>query len=404
MSGAPRTHGAAASRAASGDVVVRAHTPVWLRMTIMSLSHFTNDLYAAFLAPLLPLVVAKFNLSLALAGLLGTMFNMSAAFAQPVFGVVADRMSRPIFTVVGPLLTAATMGLLGVVPSYGMMLAALFVAGVGTASFHPQSFALAGTVSAEHRGTGLSVFIAGGELGYALGPLFVAVIVTALGLVGTLVAVAPGLAACAVIWWYVRSWRVVRRPPEEGWRSDVRRHGRAFVLIWFIVVLRSIIALAHILFLPLLLRQQGQSLVLGGTAVFLFGGIGALGGLVGGMLSDRMGRRAMMALSLLASAPLLLLFGLTRGPWALVPLALGGFALYLGAPVNIVMAQEMLPRRASLASSLVTGMAWGTAGLSLTLIGAVADRVGLAATLMATVTLVLPALAAVWVLPEYPGR
>jgi FSR family fosmidomycin resistance protein-like MFS transporter len=394
----------AAPTAASGDMVVRAHTPVWLRMAIMSLSHFTNDLYAAFLAPLLPLVVAKFNISLALAGLLGTIFNMSAAFAQPIFGIVADRMSRPIFTVVGPLLTATTMGLLGVAPSYGMMLAALFAAGIGTASFHPQSFALAGTVSAEQRGTGLSVFIAGGELGYALGPLFVAVVVTALGLPGTLVAVAPGLAACAVIWGCVRSWRVVRRPPKDGWRSDVRRHGRAFVLIWFIVVLRSVIALAHILFLPLLLRHQGQSLVLGGTAVFLFGGIGAVGGLVGGMLSDRMGRRAMMALSLLTSAPLLLLFGVTRGPWALVPLALGGFALYLGAPVNIVMAQEMLPRRASLASSLVTGMAWGTAGLSLTLIGAVADRVGLSATLMTTVALVLPALAAVWILPEHPGR
>jgi predicted MFS family arabinose efflux permease len=86
----------------------------------------------------------------------------------------------------------------------------------------------------------------------------------------------------------------------------------------------------------------------------------------------------------------------------MLPLALGGFALYLGAPVNIVMAQEMLPRRASLASSLVTGMAWGTAGLSLTLVGAAADRIGLSATLMATVAMTLPALAAIAALPRRP--
>jgi FSR family fosmidomycin resistance protein-like MFS transporter len=403
---AGRSDGRPAPAAADGasHVTVHAATPVWLRMSVMSLSHFTNDVYAAFLAPLLPLVVAKFSLSLALAGLLGTTFNLAAAFAQPFFGVVSDRMPRPIFTIVGPLLTALMMGLLGVAPSYDAMVVILVVAGIGTASFHPQSFALAGAVSAKQRGTGLSVFIAGGELGYALGPLYVAAVVSVMGLSGTLVTVAPGLIACGIVWWYVRSWRVEWVRHEGGWRSDVRRYGKAFVLIWLIVVLRSVITLAHILFLPLLLRQQGQSLILGGTAVFLFGGIGAIGGLIGGPLSDRVGRRGVMTVSLLLSSPLLLLFGVMRGPAALIPLALGGFALYLGAPINVVMAQEMLPRRASLASSLVTGMAWGTAALSLTLIGAVADRIGLSATLMSSIALAVPALAAVWALPRAAGQ
>jgi FSR family fosmidomycin resistance protein-like MFS transporter len=391
----PSTTGAAGA----ADVTVRASTPVWQRMAVMSLAHFTNDVYAAFLGPLLPLVIAKFGISLALAGLLGTTFNLAAAFSQPFFGVASDRLTRPVFTIAGPLLTTVMMALLGIAPSYEAMLVILFVAGIGTASFHPQSFALAGAVSADRRGTGVSVFLAGGELGYALGPLYVATVVAARELSGTVVAGLPGLAACVLVWWYVRSWRVVRRSSESGWRTDVRRHGKTFALIWFIVVARSVITLAHVLFIPLLLRQQGQSLILGGTAVFLFGGVGAIGGLIGGLLSDRVGRRAVMALSLALGSPLLLLFGMMRGPWALLPLALGGFALYLGAPVNVVMAQEMLPRRASLASSLVTGMAWGTAGLSLTLIGAVADRIGLSATLMASITLAVPALIAVWWIP-----
>lgn len=378
----------------------RARAPVWSRVALAAFGHFTNDLYAAFLSPLLPLVVTKFNLSLTLAGFLGTVFNASGAFSQPFFGVAADRITRPVFTILGPLLTVLGMGVLGLAPSYRAMLLILFVAGVGTASFHPQSFALAGSASGDRRGTGLSIFVAGGELGYSLGPIYVAAIVGAMGLTGTVVAAAPGLVFCAVIWWVARTWRAVRPEPPGELRSDFQEHGRSLALIWLIGVIRSIITLAHILFIPLLLRDRGQSLIVGGAAVFLFGGIGTLGGLTGGALADRIGRREVLGLSFILGTPLLLAFGLTRSSWGLVPLALGGAGLYLSAPVNVVMAQEMLPRRASLASSLVTGLAWGTAGISLTLVGAIADRIGLSTTLMATLSLSLIALLAIWALPK----
>src|SRR5439155_22124 len=94
----------------------------------------------------------------------------------------------------------------------------------------------------------------------------------------------------------------------------------------------------------------GGSIVAGGAAVFLFGGIGTIGGVVGGMLSDRVGRRRMVALSLVLGTPLLLGFIHTQGAWAYALLAGGGVALYLSAAVTIVMAQELLPHRASVAT------------------------------------------------------
>ena len=79
-------------------------------------------------------------------------------------------------------------------------------------------------------------------------------------------------------------------------------------------------------------------------------------------------------------------------------------SFYLSAPINVAMAQEMMPRRSSLVSSLVTGMAWGMAGLSLTLIGAIADRYGLVGTLTGVLGLALVALVAIWLLPRQVPR
>ena len=72
----------------------------------------------------------------------------------------------------------------------------------------------------------------------------------------------------------------------------------------------------------------------------------------------------------------------------------------MSAAVTIVMAQELLPHRASVASSIVMGLAWGTAGLSLTAIGALADAIGLERALRLLLLLAVPALAAVQFLPK----
>src|SRR2546427_12112271 len=76
---------------------LRSRVPVIDRRLLLAATaaHFLNDFYVAFLAPLLPLVVAKLNLSLALAGLLATVLTTSAAMTQPFFGIMADPLKRP---------------------------------------------------------------------------------------------------------------------------------------------------------------------------------------------------------------------------------------------------------------------------------------------------------------------
>ncbi len=378
-----------------------SRTPDWnfALLAAATAAHFINDFYVAFLAPLLPLVVSRFNLSLALAGLLATILNTSAALSQPLFGTFADRMHRRFFVVLGPACTVLAMGLIGLAPSYGALIGLLLIAGTGTASFHPQGASTAGHASGNRKGLGLSLFVAGGELGYALGPVVIALSVASFGLDVTWLVALPGLVLCAPLW---RSLAGQRASPVERAQSlsaDLRGVWRLLMALWTVVVMRSVIITVFITFLPLLLRERGGSIVAGGAAVFLFGGIGAIGGLLGGMLSDRIGRRALLTVSLLIGTPLMLLFLTTGGFWSYVALALGGITIYLSAAITIVMAQEVLPHRASVASSIVMGLAWGAAGLSLTGVGALADAIGLTRALMAVLGLAAVALVFVALLP-----
>ena len=221
-------------------------------------AHFLNDFHVAFLAPLLPLVVVKFNLSLALAGLLATVLTTSAALSQPVFGIVADRLRRRIFVMLGPALTVLAMGLMGLAPTYALLLALLLIAGTGTASFHPQGASTAGEASGDRRGTGLSLFVAGGELGYSLGPLIVALVVAVRGLEATWLVALPGLGACVLLW---RSIPIRRDPPRrpEGntLTSDLAATFGPLAVLWLVVVLRTIVISGYQTFLPLLLHQRG---------------------------------------------------------------------------------------------------------------------------------------------------
>src|SRR3989441_3760216 len=258
-----------------------SRVPVFDRRLFLATTaaHFLNDFYVAFLAPLLPLVVAKFNLSLALAGLLATVLTTSAAMTQPLFGIMADRMKRRIFVILGPTLTVLAMGLMGLAPTYALLMALLLIAGTGTASFHPQGASTAGEASGHRKGTGLSLFVGGGELGYSLGPLVIALIVAARGLEATWLVALPGLAACLLM------WRVVPAPPDPPPRtarptlkSDLAAAFGPLAVLWLVVVLRTVVISGYQTFLPLLLHQRGGSIVAGGAAGVLFAGVGGIGG------------------------------------------------------------------------------------------------------------------------------
>jgi len=62
------------------------------KVLTLSVCHFIHDIYSSFFAPLLPLLVEKFSMTLAQAGFLSTIMQIPALF-NPFIGLLADRIS-----------------------------------------------------------------------------------------------------------------------------------------------------------------------------------------------------------------------------------------------------------------------------------------------------------------------
>ena len=344
------------------------------RLGLLSFGHFTTDAYSSFFSPLLPLLVTKLDLSLTRVGTLVAFMSLASSMAQPLFGLVSDRMRHPWFVALGPLMAAVFISSLGLAPDYPRLVALLVLGGLGVAAFHPQAASMAGETS-PRRGMAMAFFVTGGTLGFALGPLLAVGTVHWLGLGKSWVAAIPGVVIALFLLSVLGKVRPARQEARERPAlRELRPVLRPLTLLYFAVVARSAVSYGFMTFLPLLLTRRGYSVVQAGGLASLYLGSGALGGFLGGWLADRWGGRRVILVSFVGAVPLYFTFLFAPDPWCLVSLVLGSFVLQTSLPVNVVMGQELSPRHASTISSLLMGAAWGLGALLIGPIGALADR------------------------------
>jgi MFS transporter, FSR family, fosmidomycin resistance protein len=360
------------------------------RLALVTLGHFLNDSYGSFFAPLLPLLLEKLSLSLTAASGLAAIPSITAAVFQPLYGMASDRIHGRMFILLGPFLSIVCMGLIGVVPHVWPMGLLLLLAGLGSAAFHPQAVAAAGAVSGSRKGLGIAVFTFGGSVGFAVGPLAIIGAVRYWGLDHSYYVILPGL--LCVLGMLVS----LRLPTGKTDRARTVSLVEAFrgarcsmALLFAIAVLREFTRLAVATFLPIMVAMQGRSLLDGGLTLSLFSLAGAVGGMVGGVLSDTWGRKSVIAVSGLLCVPLLHGVFHTDGILALVCLTLAAGTLSGANSVIIALAQELVPTRAGTASSVVMGLGWGVAGVVLIGFGSVAEVIGVPRALDIAMTLPL---------------
>ncbi|MCA1725912.1 MAG: MFS transporter, partial [Thermomicrobia bacterium] len=325
-------------------------------LTLMS-GHFSVDLYVGLLPVLYPLLTDRFTLDLKTVGLVSLAYSGMASISQPFFGWIADRYGTR-FIGLALVWTAVMFSTIGFAPSFPVLLMLAAAAGIGSGCYHPLGALNANAVIPEkQRNVAMSVYVTGGTMGVALGPIIGAVIFTLFGIHGTVVMFFPGI--FSAIWLLFEMRKIaVRRPAPVKPGTVVARApipiGPMLAIIG-VMASRSWTVIGIEAFIPTWYKSLGYGATFYGPLATTVVVASALGTIGSGNLADRYGRRAVIVGALILTVPMIILFAQFTGPIAFLTGAGVGFLAASTGPLMLVMAQQLMAGRAGMASGLILG-------------------------------------------------
>jgi FSR family fosmidomycin resistance protein-like MFS transporter len=297
------------------------------------------------------------------------------------------------------------MALTGYAPSYGWLLFIVVIAGFGSASFHPQGAVATNSISdKDSRGKSMGLFSVGGNLGFALGSLFMAFLLTRLpsGLSSTIYFATPGVAVALLIWLKLSQVSPSIRKNQPDKAAAAKKPAIPYLILAIllsVIFVRSAIHSSVQTYIPLYYKSLGYEPTYASYLVALFLLGGAAGTFIGASLSDRFGRKTVIVISMLFSAPLIALFPRVSTLMTPALIFLAGLSLVASFATTLVLAQEMMPGNVGVASGLTVGFSFGLGSVGTTVLGAVADATSLQMVLNILAVLPLAGVGLAWRLP-----
>lgn len=366
-------------------VAVRTPTRSWFNVGVMALAHFMSDYYTAFLPVLLPILATRYDISYTQSAAIYMVFSVAMNFVQPPIGILADKRNLnyllPLSVLTGGIFASAVI----LSPSLYILLGVVLLCGICSSGFHPVSASILTTVlPPKSKGFGTSIYIAGGNLGFALAPIIVAAFIEHFG-ESSLVAMAlPAIITTALI--YIRHLQAPaprKFKTEDSSGREVKLSSlictKQFLVLNTSIALRSWTYCSLVTFIPLLFAAKGFSGMEGATSlvVMLFGAVA--GGLVGGALTDKFGPKKVTIGSFILAliSGLIFLSYADLSPISLVALFICGAGVYGSTPNAIVWAQRLMPNNAAFAASMMLGFTFGAGYVESVLTGMLGDLIGL---------------------------
>ncbi len=362
----------------------------WL---MLGSGHFMVDLVAGMFPPIVPLLMRRFDASLFVITLLLTIFGVASNATQVAFGKMVDHYPRAKrLLLLAPVLVCAPV-FLAFTSWIGVLVALFVLGGLALAMYHPLALHEVQLLSRLPRGMAVSIFIAGGYVGYAAGAFAGAQIGEKLGLGWFWLPVIPGVLISIGL--LVTSKGVGgidggAPSPEEQSRAS----GYSFRLVWIAAVFVSIVSTVLMSLIPTYAEIKTGSLVPGGTALMGYTLFGAAGAAVFGTVSDRVPRGYVCGAALASSVVCLEVFFL-RANAPLIWFSMAGLGVGASTPLLITMSHESKGRASSLRNGLMLGGCWVVGSLIMPIFGKAGDMWGLQNALpWATVLLPVPAIMA----------
>ena len=346
-----------------------------------AICHGINDTMQAVLLSVYPLLRDNYALSFAQIGMITLVFQVTASILQPIFGTFTDKYPLPYVLPVAPICTLAGLLLLAMAGSYPAVLLAATMIGIGSSLFHPEASRVARLSSGGRFGFAQSVFQVGGNTGTAIGPLLTAAIVLPRGQ-WAIAWIAPFAVLAFMLLSYVGRWYAAWLK-DHARKAAARMHERVFSNRQVVGALSVLLILMFSKFIYLTSLQSFYSFYLishfgvsqAQTQLYLFVMLGAqaLGTFLGGPLSDRIGTKSVIWLSILGALPFTLALPYTNLFWTAVLTIPIGLVISSAFSAMVVYAQELLPGRVGMISGLFFGLAFGMAGLGAAALGLLAD-------------------------------
>jgi FSR family fosmidomycin resistance protein-like MFS transporter len=352
----------------------------------ISFSHLLNDMIQSLIVAIYPLLKGEFQLNFVQIGAITLTYQICASVLQPIIGVYTDKHPRPHSLSVGMGFTLTGLLTLSLAQNYASVLAAAALVGAGSAIFHPESSRIARLASGGRHGMAQSIFQVGGSAGSAIGPLLAAWIIIPHGQRSLAWFALAAILAIAVLW-NVSAWyksQHLERPTQRKAAAPVSspvssRRVALSVIILLVLIFSKYFYLASIssyysfyLIEKFHLPVQSAQLYL---FVFLFAV--ALGGLIGGPVGDRVGRKRVIWFSILGVAPFTMTLPYVDLWWTGILSFVIGLILASAFSAILVFAQELMPGKIGAVSGLFFGLAFGMGGIGAAVLGAVADRHGI---------------------------
>ncbi|MSQ12775.1 MAG: MFS transporter [Dehalococcoidia bacterium] len=332
----------------------------------LTLGHVVVHWYQVMFSLIIPSVKSDLSLSSVQVGTMSTVRQSVSSGLNLPSGFIADLYRRHVALILAAALISFGLGyfFIGLAPSYGWVLPAAALAGLGSALWHPAAIGSISLRFPERRGMALSIHGTGASIGDAVAPLAVGALIGAFAWRGVLQwHLLPSVLAAILIWRSVGRVFQADQGPRPSFRSYVRGLGNLLTQRQVLAVMgaNAFMGMANITiqtFFPIYIRETlGYSSFVLGVYVALLYLLGAVSQPIMGMLSDRYGRKAVMLPSffIMGLLYIALVFAPKGIPLALVVAALGLF-FYAVANVTTSAVMDVADKRVQSSSMGVMGL------------------------------------------------
>jgi FSR family fosmidomycin resistance protein-like MFS transporter len=350
----------------------------------VSFCHMINDIMQSMISAIYPMLKTDYALDFWQIGILTLAFQCTASLLQPVIGIVTDKKPFPYSLPFGMGSTLIGLVMLATAHSYGMLVVASSLIGIGSAVFHPESSRVARLASGGRFGFAQSVFQVGGNFGQSIGPLLAAFIIVPNGQ-GSVAWFSVGALLGILILSRVARWYKAHMLANKGRKRVLNAHSLSKRTVVVALVVLTILTFSKNAYMAsissyytfFVIERFQVSVQQSQIMLFIFLGAVALGTVIGGPIGDKFGSKVVIWFSILGVLPFTLAMPFANLPTTIALSAIIGFIMASSFPAIVVMAQELVPGRVGMIAGIFFGIAFGIGGIAAAALGLFADHYGI---------------------------